>query len=170
MTGHFFNPNVHPFREYERRVEAMETVADRLGLPVLWAPEGYDLHRWFEAVGPETDPGRRCPACYRLRLSAAAAAAKAHGFPAFSTTLLYSRYQRHAEIRAAGEAAAREAGVAFHYEDFREGWAAGIEAARALGIYRQPYCGCLFSEGERYAARAERLRRRLAAPAAGRAA
>ena len=70
-------------------------------------------------------------------------------FDCFSTTLLYSKFQKHDTIHAIGEAVAKEVGVPFHYQDFRPGWREGIEASRAMGMYRQS-CGCIYSEKERY--------------------
>ena len=92
----------------------------------------------------------RCPLCYRMRLEATAKKAREIGADAFSTTLLYSRYQRHETIRALGEELATQFGVPFLYEDFRVGWQEGIDASLEMGLYRQPYCGCIYSEQERY--------------------
>lgn len=156
-TGYFFNPNIHPFREFERRTEALRTVAERFRLAVIWDEVGYGLDRWFNAVGDKHDQERRCPACYRLRLDASARMAANRGMDAFTTTLLYSRYQRHDLIAEAGREFAARHGVKFYYHDFRQGWKEGIRMAVDSGIYRQPYCGCLFSERERYAKREKRL-------------
>ncbi|MEF3169056.1 MAG: epoxyqueuosine reductase QueH [Deltaproteobacteria bacterium] len=161
ITACFVNPNIHPYLEYERRVEAMEEVARVLSLPVLWDEVGYGLSLWLERVG--TGPaGVRCQACYALRIDRSAEIAHDHGHDAFTTTLLFSRYQDHEAIRRAGEAASARFGVRFLYQDFRKGWEEGNRAARELGIYRQPYCGCVMSEAERYAKRAVRLMKRLA--------
>lgn len=160
ITAFFANPNIHPFREYERRVEAMEEVAGALSLHVLWDETGYGLSLWLDRVGAGPS-SLRCPACYALRLEKGAKIAKDRGFDAFTTTLLFSRYQDHEAIRRAGEAASRRFGVPFLYRDFRKGWEEGNAEARRLGIYRQPYCGCIMSEAERYAKRAARLMKRL---------
>jgi predicted adenine nucleotide alpha hydrolase (AANH) superfamily ATPase len=161
VVGFFSNPNIHPFTEFERRVQALETVADRFSLPVYWDPGGYGFSRWLERMDGGYGASERCPQCYRIRLEAAARKAADLGLPSYTTTLLYSRYQRHDLIRELGEGYGAFFGVSFHYEDFREGWQEGIETSLALGIYRQPYCGCIFSEEERYAKRARRLARRL---------
>ena len=74
------------------------------------------------------------------------------------SSLLYSRYQPHEAIRAAGERLAQEEGApAFLYRDFRPYWQAGIDLSKEMDIYRQPYCGCVYSEAERYAKKLARL-------------
>ncbi len=159
--GFFFNPNIHPFREYERRVEALMSVSKKFSLPITWSEEGYDIDRWFEAIGPNRDTLNRCPECYRMRIEATAKEAARQKADAFTTTLLYSRYQRHDLIAETGRHFASEYGVEFWYHDFREGWQQGIDMAIEAGIYRQPYCGCIFSERERYTNREKRLARAL---------
>ncbi len=77
--------------------------------------------------------------------------AKEKGFDRFSTTLLQSTYQNHALIRETGEQIAKEIGIPFYYEDFRPGWRKGLEVSKSMGLYRQQYCGCIYSEKERYA-------------------
>ncbi len=160
-TGFFCNPNIHPFREYERRVAALEEVARLKDLPIVWDESGYGLKEWLSNLDGVTAQKERCPLCYEMRLERSAREASRKGFKYFSTTLLYSKYQRHGLIREIGEEKAKKYGVGFYYEDFRKGWIDGIEEAVALGIYRQPYCGCIFSESERYAKRIERLSKRL---------
>ncbi|MBI5467830.1 MAG: epoxyqueuosine reductase QueH [Deltaproteobacteria bacterium] len=95
--------------------------------------------------------GERCVYCYSVRLEATAKAAKEAGFDAFTSSLLYSRYQAHDEIRRAGTGIGERLGVPFYYADFRGGWQAGIDESRAMGLYRQKYCGCIYSRIERYA-------------------
>ncbi len=160
-TGFFFNPNIHPFREFERRVEAMEEVAAAFAMPMVWDERGYDLKGWLAAVGDDLDPPLRCRACYRIRLEETVRRARAMGVRRFTTTLLYSRYQQHEAIKEMCREMAVTSGVEFYYRDFRVGWAEGIQRAREMGIYRQPYCGCIFSERERYAKRERRLMERL---------
>ncbi|HID97051.1 MAG TPA: epoxyqueuosine reductase QueH [Thermodesulfobacteriaceae bacterium] len=159
--GFFHNPNIHPFREYERRIEAMETVAGATGLPMQWDRTGYGLHYWMDELKNKTDPSERCPVCFRIRLEATAQTAVELGFKIFSTTLLYSRYQRHDIILETGRSVASLYGIDFFYHNFRTGWDEGIRLSKEMEIYRQPYCGCIFSEAERYQKRAARLARRL---------
>lgn len=103
---------------------------------------------WLRHVAP--DPGNRCPACWYVRIAKTAVLAKRWGFGAFSSSLLYSRYQRHEMLQTQGRDLAAALGVEFVYQDFRLFWQQGIELSKEWGIYRQPYCGCLYSEYERY--------------------
>jgi predicted adenine nucleotide alpha hydrolase (AANH) superfamily ATPase len=148
VTGFFFNHNIHPFQEYVRRLEAAQRMAYGASLALI-VRDDYDLEGFLANVAAE--PAKRCSYCYASRLRAAAFAASEHGFEAFTTSLLYSRYQQHEEIRIHGEQAGREFGVTFFYEDFRIGWQEGIRLSKELGLYRQQYCGCIYSEKERYA-------------------
>ena len=147
VTAFWYNPNVHPFREHQRRLEAMETYARAIDLPLVVA-DGYDMVRYFRAVvGHEGD---RCRDCYRMRLEKTAAAAREQRLDAFTTTLLISPYQDHELIREIGEELGKTWGVEFHYEDFSPGFRESHQAARELGLYHQGYCGCVYSEWERY--------------------
>ena len=85
-----------------------------------------------------------------MRLREAVEQAKKIGADAFTTTLLYSRYQNHELIRQKAEQLAEEHKIAFYYHDFREGWQQGIDMSKEMGLYRQSYCGCIYSEQERY--------------------
>ncbi|MBM4283765.1 MAG: epoxyqueuosine reductase QueH [Deltaproteobacteria bacterium] len=152
VVGFFHNPNIHPYQEFARRVAALEEYARSSGLPVLWRRE-YALEEFLRLM--VFREAERCRFCYRLRLAAAAQAAREGGFDAFSSTLLYSKYQNHGLIRELGEALAQDWGVPFHYQDFREGWQEGVAAGRELKLYRQPYCGCIYSERDRYAPAAQ---------------
>lgn len=152
VFGVYGNPNIHPFTEWDRRRGALESLAEAEGLRLLPAPP-YEPVEWLRAVAFRE--GERCRVCYHLRLRHAAHLARRGRFEAFSTTLLYSKFQKHELIREIGEAAAAESGVRFLYRDWREGWAEGVEASRAMGLYRQSYCGCLLSERERYAPRGQ---------------
>jgi len=147
VTGFFYNHNIHPYQEYDRRLKAAGEMASLEAMPLIIRDE-YALEIFLANVAhsPET----RCGYCYGSRLRATAEAAAQKGFDAFSSSLLYSRYQRHDEIRELGDQAGREFGVAFHYEDFRPGWQEGIMLSKELELYRQQYCGCIYSEKERY--------------------
>ena len=147
VTGYWYNPNVHPFREHQRRLEAMQAFARTVGLPLI-VEEGYDMVGYFRAVvGHERD---RCVECYRMRLSKTAEAAAGRGFELFTTTLLISPYQDIDRIHELGEQAGSERGVRFHYEDFRPGFRESHRISREMGLYHQGYCGCVYSEWERY--------------------
>jgi len=140
------NPNVHPLIEWRRRLKAVKMLAERAHLPLI-ADETYGLVEFCRAVhGHEAAP-ERCARCYALRLNRAAQVAREAGCAAFTSTLATSRHQDHALIRAAGEAAGAAAGVEFLYRDWR---AAEADADLVKMLYHQQYCGCLFSEYDRF--------------------
>lgn len=147
VTGWFYNHNIHPYQEYERRRDAAVQMAalEKLELQVQ---DEYRLEEFLANVAAE--PEQRCGYCYASRLDAVAAAAKRQGFEAFSSSLFYSRYQNHELMRQQAEAAANRHGISFLYRDFRPGWQEGIRRSKELGLYRQQYCGCVYSEKERY--------------------
>lgn len=146
-TGFWYNPNIHPYTEYQKRLQAFRQFALAVALPTIDQDE-YALEMWLrEAVANKDD---RCGCCYTIRLRATAREAAAKGFDAFSTTLLYSRYQKHDRIKQAAQAASEEFGVPFLYRDLRTGWSEGIRISKRLRLYRQQYCGCIYSEKERY--------------------
>jgi len=147
VTGWFYNHNIHPYQEYQRRRDAARQMADQEGLELVVRDE-YRLEEFLASVAAA--PEERCAYCYTSRLDAAAAAAREGGFDAFSSSLFYSRYQNHELMRQQAEAAALRHGVSFLYRDFRPGWQEGIKRSKELGLYRQQYCGCIYSEQERY--------------------
>ena len=159
VTAWFMNPNIQPLAEYLRRREALEQCAARLNMPVIWEDAAWDITAWLRQVAGVQDVApRRCELCCDMRMEAAWAKARELGFPAFSSSLLYSRYQPHEAIRRKGEQlAARPGGPAFVYRDFREDWQQGIDLSKAWELYRQPYCGCVYSEAERYGKKLRRL-------------
>lgn len=147
VMGFFYRHNIHPYTECQRRESTLKTYSGQIGLRVIYQ-EGYDLEGFLRNAAFRE--GDRCRICYHDRLRATALLAKRGKFDAFTSTLLYSKFQKHDGIRSIGEAVGREVGVPFFYHDFREGWKAGIEASKRLGMYRQQYCGCIYSEKERY--------------------
>lgn len=149
VTGFWYNPNIHPWQEHARRRESLASFADRVELPILWEP-GYDMPAFLRLVAGREKFRRRCAVCYAMRLSAAARQARTEGFDAFTTTLLISPYQEQELIRRLGEHLAEREGVRFYFEDFRKGWAERGRLTRLYDLYRQQYCGCIYSEWERY--------------------
>lgn len=147
IIGYFFNPNIHPYQEYRRRLETLRAYAHEGRLEVIYRDE-YLLEEFLKGVAYRVK--ERCYFCYAFRLETTARWAKEAGFDRFSTTLLHSIHQNHDQIRETGERIGREVGIPFHYEDFRRGWKRGLEVSRALGLYRQSYCGCIYSEKERF--------------------
>jgi predicted adenine nucleotide alpha hydrolase (AANH) superfamily ATPase len=147
VSGLFYNPNIHPYLEYRRRLDTLTSYAVSEGLAVI-REEAYPLEAFLREVAFREE--ERCRYCYHVRLSHAARIAKKGRFDAFTTTLLYSRYQKHDLIREIAEGVAGTQGIPFFYKDFREGWSEGVRVSKEKGMYRQPYCGCIFSEKERY--------------------
>jgi len=145
--GFFYNPNIHPYQEYQRRLDAVRAYEGQAAIQVIYREE-YNLEDFLRGVAFREE--ERCRFCYHLRLEATAHAAKRGKFDAFTSTLLYSKHQNHELIKAIGEAVGKKQGVQFLYRDFRNGWKEGIEESKALGLYRQGYCGCIYSEKERY--------------------
>ena len=155
VTVVFANPNIHPAEEYAHRRDVMAEYAANEGVDVIELP--YDVASWLVAVGPLAEAGaERCRACFRLRLESTAAYAAANGFDAIATTLTVSPYQDGAVIAEEGERAAEAVGITYVHRDFRERYPDATNRSRALGMYRQNYCGCLLSDVEARSTRAER--------------
>jgi len=146
VSGFWYNPNIHPFAEHERRRECVRLYAEQVGLPMLWWKE-YEMHVYLRAVVGHEAFGERCAICYRLRLERTAQAAQ-HGFDAFTTTLLISPYQQQALIRSLGEELGGKYGLEFYFENLRRGWSERGHMAREHNLYQQRYCGCIYSEWE----------------------
>jgi predicted adenine nucleotide alpha hydrolase (AANH) superfamily ATPase len=146
-TGYWYNPNIHPYTEYRSRKTTLEEYAKTIHLPLIVNNE-YGLRPFLQAVGNDFD--NRCITCYRQRLEETARCAAERGFESFTTTLLISPYQNHELIVAVAKEAAAAHGVTFLYRDFRPTFKEGQQIARDSGFYMQKYCGCIFSEEERY--------------------
>jgi predicted adenine nucleotide alpha hydrolase (AANH) superfamily ATPase len=146
----WYNPNIHPFTEYRSRRDTLVQYAKTLGLTLILRDE-YGLRSFIKEVSPDFD--QRCAYCYRLRLEKTAACAVEEGCEAFSSTLLISPYQKHDLIRETASRLAEQSGLTFVYRDFRPLFRRGQGEARSLGLYMQKYCGCIFSEEERYQSR-----------------
>ena len=147
VYGLWYNPNIHPFAEYRKRREGVLKLSEEEGMELIEAG-GYPVEEFFRRTAFRENV--RCPLCYNMRLEQTAAVARKGAFDFFTTTLLYSKFQNHQEISDQGEAAAQKYRQTFLYRDFRPGWSYGIEESKRRGFYRQQYCGCLYSEKERY--------------------
>jgi len=145
--GFFYNPNIHPFKEFKRRLTALENFSQQTDFKVEYDRD-YGLREFLRQVVFHEDS--RCGLCYAMRLEPTVKKAVELGADAFSTTLLYSRYQNQELIKKQAEDLALKYGIEFYYRDFREGWQEGIDMSLAMELYRQPYCGCIYSEQERY--------------------
>ena len=147
LVGYFYGHNIHPYSESRKREETVADFAQQKNLKVIYS-DGYDMEGFIRnVVYREKD---RCAYCYHARLEAAAKIARHGKFDCFSSTLLYSKFQNHDMIASIGESVAKSIGPDFYYEDFRIGWKAGIETSKQMNLYRQQYCGCIYSEKERF--------------------
>ena len=147
VTAYFNNPNIHPFKEFKRRLNTLKDYAVAENLPLV-TEEEYGLTEFLQKVVFKEQA--RCPICYQMRLEKTAEYAAEHGYDAFTTTLLYSRYQNHEQLKKSCVTLAQHYSLKFVYEDFRLGWQQGIDLSIEKEMYRQPYCGCIYSEQERY--------------------
>ena len=155
----WYNPNIHPWKEYEARRDGLLAYAPTIEMQVI-VDEDYGLRTFVEHVASDID--HRCTYCYQHRLEETARYAAEHGYEAFTSTLLASLYQDHDGIKAAAEKYARQYGVEFLYRDFRPNFRAGNQRARELGFYMQKYCGCVFSEQDRYQKQIDRDKKKFA--------
>lgn len=147
-TVFWYNPNIHPYTEYKARRDCLKDYVKSIGAKGVFV-EDYGLNNFYKNVA--SDIGNRCVKyCYRTRLSQTVKYAKDYGFDSFTTTLLVSPYQKHEEIKKVCEELAELSGLEFVYRNFRIGFREGQAKARELGMYMQKYCGCIFSEEDRY--------------------
>ena len=147
VSGFWYNPNIHPFTEYRARRNCLRDYAQTIQLPLI-EKNDYALRPFIRDVAE--DIANRCGKCYRMRLFETARQAAEGGFDSFTSSLFISPYQNHELMRETAERAAAEFGVQFLYRDFRPYFRDGQDNARELGFYMQKYCGCVFSEEERY--------------------
>jgi predicted adenine nucleotide alpha hydrolase (AANH) superfamily ATPase len=169
FAGFWYNPNIHPLQEYNSRLDSLKSLSDQWKIDLLYhedySPEEYfklfdisdsnvftseaDKVNW-PALPHNAPPFReRCRSCYQLRLEKTAVKAKELGYDAFSTTLFISPYQDFDQIVATGRELAEKNNVLFYVKDFRPYFRDSINLARDIGLYRQKYCGCIFSRKER---------------------
>lgn len=147
VMGLFYNPNIHPFSEYENRKREVEKYSQEIGLETIY-PD-YKPEEFFRATNMMEKRLGRCPICWYQRLELAAELAKEKGYTHFSSTLLVSPYQDQELLKKIGDDIAGEQDIEFYYEDFRTGFKKAHTQAKAKGIYCQKYCGCIYSELER---------------------
>ena len=147
VTLFWYNPNIHPFTEYKSRRDSLFSFAEENKYPLI-ARDDYGLRKFIAHTAGDID--NRCDYCYEERFDAAARIAAENDFDAFSTTLLVSPYQKHEKIIEICTKMFERYGVAFFYRDCRPGFRDGQKKAREMGVYMQKYCGCIFSEEERF--------------------
>lgn len=153
----YMNPNIHPLSEYFRRREAASQCAERSKCEIIYDDSSWDIVDWLKQQIEHVAPALRCNWCVEQRIAAARNKAAELDIEYYSTSLLYSIYQPHEHIRKTGEQLNETQGPRFIYRDFRSDWQVGIITAKAWELYRQPYCGCIFSEAERYAKKLSKL-------------
>jgi len=146
VTALWFNPNIHPFKEYEKRYKALKKYEDKTDMDIIYLDD-YRLKSFFK--GAEKSESR-CKFCYELRLGKTADVAEKRGYDFFSTTLTISPYQDHELIKDVGKKIGEKKGVKFIYKDMRDGFSEHHKLANEMELYKQGYCGCIFSEKERY--------------------
>ena len=152
VYGFWYNPNIHPFTEYRARRNCLRSYAEDVQLPLI-EKNDYALRPFIREVA--ADIANRCGKCYEMRLFEAAKQAKEGGFDSFTSSLFISPYQNHELMAETAQKAAEAFGVEFLYRDFRPYFKAGQDYAREHEFYMQKYCGCVFSEEERYVKRSK---------------
>ncbi|KPJ50773.1 MAG: hypothetical protein AMJ41_00860 [candidate division Zixibacteria bacterium DG_27] len=155
VAGFWYNPNVHPYTEYLNRLNSVKLLEQLYGWEIEYLDE-YDLEKFLKAVSDNPEVGIRCRQCYRMRLEKTAEFTKSSGIDLFTTTLSVSPYQDHKLIKEQGERAAQKFGVRFLYEDFTPGYREAHQEAKEKGLHMQKYCGCIYSERERYDKKAQK--------------
>ena len=164
ITIFYYNPNISPKEEYERRALEQQRLIDELDVPypIGFRLGNYDTERFYAmAKGLEKEPegGKRCFSCYELRLREAAIAAKELGFDYFTTTLSISPHKNAAKLNQIGKSVGEEYGVSYLPSDFKKknGYKRSVELSKEHNLYRQDYCGCIYSklEAEQRAAEKE---------------
>ena len=147
-TIYWYNPNIHPYKEYEARRDCLIEYTKSINVECIVEDE-YGLDEFCKNVANNLN-SRCIDYCYPVRLRKTFEYAKEHGYDAVTTTLLYSIYQKHEFIKKLCEDLSKEFGIEFLYRDFRYGFWIGHEKAKEAGLYMQKYCGCVFSEKDRY--------------------
>ena len=143
----WFNPNIHPFKEYEARRNCLVEYSGQIGMELI-VKEDYGLKEFVRNVAKNIES--RCIYCYEHRLEETAKFAAENGYKKFTSTLFASLYQNHDMMKNAAEKYAQKYGVEFLYRDFRPNFRNGNNKAKEFGLYMQKYCGCVFSEEDRY--------------------
>lgn len=145
----WYNPNIHPYLEYRERLISFGKLCSELKLKAHYGNVEYGLEKFLRNLDGKFGE-ERCAECYKMRFEEAAKFAAENSFSGFSTTLLVSPYQQHELIAEVGRKVASNFGTEFHYCDFRPGFKQTHESARQYGLYKQKYCGCIFSEHSRF--------------------
>ena len=154
---YWYNPNIHPYTEYKLRRDTLKEYAKNINIEVIFE-EKYGLKEFCKNVIDNLE--ERCSNyCYKVRLEETVKYAKENGYDAFTSTLFVSPYQKHEELKKKCEELSEKYNIKFLYRDFRVGFKDGQSKARELGLYMQKYCGCIFSEEDRYSKQIEKERK-----------
>jgi predicted adenine nucleotide alpha hydrolase (AANH) superfamily ATPase len=160
-AGFFYNPNIHPYSEYLKRMEEVDKYSKSISLNVIYSD--YDIEEYFQHIVYNEAMKNRCPVCWWLRMAKTAKFAKENGFDSFTTTLLGSPYQDESLIKNICEDVGRKTGIGFYCADFKSGFKKAHDTARSKGMYCQNYCGCIFSEKEKVGKRLQRDKDKVSA-------
>ena len=147
IVGYWYNPNIHPFKEYDNRLKALKEYSKMINLNVIY-DDFYGLDEFVKNTVSIID--NRCGYCYLSRMERVVKYAHDNGYDAFSSTLFISPYQKHDLLKSICEKLSKKYNIQFLYRDFRPYYELGREMFRETGLYMQKYCGCIFSERERY--------------------
>lgn len=145
VDGLYYNPNIHPIEEFEKREEYVEKLAKDKGFNVFYFPD-FEQDLW-EALRDKDD--KRCEMCYHKRLKKLFEVGKEMEYDAVTTSLLVSPYQKHDLIKEIAEKYSKQYDIPFYYEDFRVGYREGQKKSKEYGLYCQRYCGCILSLKEK---------------------
>lgn len=143
----WYNPNIHPFLEYQRRLEAVRIWVEREKVRILYKDD-YELKGFLRQIVYREE--ERCRLCYHMRLKTTATVARKGKFHYFTSTLLLSPHQDRQLLEEIMTEVGKEYSVRPYLEEVRGGWRKGMNLARKMGLYHQQYCGCIYSEEERY--------------------
>ncbi len=147
IKGLWFNPNIHPYTEYRQRLDALQKLQSIWHCDLEYI-DAYPLDTFLRSIAGKEE--KRCAICYSLRLEKTAEIAKKMNADGFTTSLLASPYQRFNVISEIGRETGRKYGIDFYGRDLRHGWMVSKSQSREFGLYSQKYCGCIYSEMERY--------------------
>ena len=157
ITSYWYNINIHPYEEYRARLNALIDYTKMVDVPLI-IDDDYGIRKFTKSVINDIDG--RCRFCYVSRLAKTVKYAKENGYDAFTSTLFVSIYQNHELMKQICESLAEKYDIKFLYRDFRVGFREGQNEARSLGMYMQKYCGCIFSEEDRYQKQIEKDKQR----------
>ncbi|MBU0650634.1 epoxyqueuosine reductase QueH [bacterium] len=148
ITGYFYNPNIHPYKEFERRLDTLKDFSEKEKIDFIY-DEGYGLEYFLTEIF-QNKKEDRCDRCYKDRLVKTVKEAKEKNADAFTTSMLLSPYQDHDRIIEIAKDLSEQYDIEFYYKDWRPYYKESISLSKERNFYRQPYCGCVFSEEERY--------------------